>query len=284
MFGYILVNKPELKFKEFDSYQAYYCGLCKALKETCGRKGQMCVNYDITFLEMLLTSLYEPKSEVFLSRCVLHPFEKRPRVKNDIVNYCADMTLYLRYLKCEDDWKDERKILSLLHGSSLRKQIRRIQAKYPDKCSSIMRWMNELSKCEEAEERDIDKTAGLFGRVFAEIFLWKEDEWSEELMGMGFYLGKFIYLMDAYEDLDSDQKKKLYNPWNSKKEKTNFEEYVHETLTMMMAECSKRFEELPIIENANILRNILYSGVWGRYHLVRDKKMKKQKGTVDGSV
>ena len=63
MFGYIIVNKPELKFKEFDLYQSYYCGLCKTLKDQFGRKGQLTLSYDMAFVVLLLTSLYEPETE-----------------------------------------------------------------------------------------------------------------------------------------------------------------------------------------------------------------------------
>ena len=50
MFGYVVVNKPELKFKEYDVYRSYYCGLCHALKKRHGYKGQMTLNNDLTFV------------------------------------------------------------------------------------------------------------------------------------------------------------------------------------------------------------------------------------------
>ena len=59
MFGYIVVNKPELKFKEFDIYQSYYCGLCQTLRNQYGLKAQVSLNFDMTFLAMLLSLLYD---------------------------------------------------------------------------------------------------------------------------------------------------------------------------------------------------------------------------------
>ena len=76
MFGYIVVNKPEMKFREFDMYQSYYCGLCKSLKERYGSRGQMTLSYDMTFLALLLTSLYEPETLSGYRRCAAHPVEK----------------------------------------------------------------------------------------------------------------------------------------------------------------------------------------------------------------
>ena len=57
MFGYVVINKPELKFKEFDVYKSFYCGLCYSLRSRYGFVGQFTLSYDMTFLVMLLTSL-----------------------------------------------------------------------------------------------------------------------------------------------------------------------------------------------------------------------------------
>ena len=73
MFGYVLINKPELKIREFEVYQSYYCGLCHCLQERSGVFGRMTLNYDITFLTMLLSDLYEPETESKYSRCIVHP-------------------------------------------------------------------------------------------------------------------------------------------------------------------------------------------------------------------
>lgn len=102
----------------------------------------------------------------------------------------------------------------------------------------------------------------------------REDEWQESLRTMGFFLGKFIYLMDAYEDVEEDMEKGRYNPLIRKFSDPDFEEEMKTILTMMMAGCCKEFEKLPILENAEILRNILYSGVWYRYEMVSQKRRK----------
>ena len=107
-----------------------------------------------------------------------------------------------------------------------------------------------------------------------EIMACREDEWLESLRTMGFFLGKFIYLMDAYEDVEEDMEKGRYNPLIRKFSDPDFEEEMKTILTMMMAGCCKEFEKLPILENAEILRNILYSGVWYRYEMVSQKRRK----------
>ena len=110
----------------------------------------------------------------------------------------------------------------------------------------------------------------------AEIFAWEPDAWELSLRKIGFFLGKFIYLMDAYEDVEQDIKKGTYNPLKKRYEEPGFEEECRQILTMMMAECSREFEQLPILLHADILRNILYSGVWCRYTMVTSKRYENQ--------
>jgi phytoene/squalene synthetase len=136
--------------------------------------------------------------------------------------------------------------------------------------------MNVIHEYEKSESRNIDEVAGVFGEIMAEIFAYRQDEWEETLRRMGFFFGKFIYLMDAYEDIENDMEKGTYNPLKDIYQKDDFEELAGQVLLMMMAECSKAFERLPIVENAQILRNILYSGVWSKYDLVKQKR-KEQK-------
>ena len=93
---------------------------------------------------------------------------------------------------------------------------------------------------------------------------------------MGNNLGKFIYLMDAYEDIEEDIKKGRYNPLKKRFESPDFEEEIKTVLTMIMAECCREFEKLPVIENVEILRNILYSGIWYKYEVVRQKRESEQ--------
>mgnify|MGYP007098970385 CR=1 FL=1 len=97
------------------------------------------------------------------------------------------------------------------------------------------------------------------------------------------FSGKFIYLMDAYEDVEQDIKKGTYNPLKKRYEEPGFEEECRQILTMMMSECCKEFEQLPILQNVDILRNILYSGVWCRYEIVREKREKDSVNEVTGN-
>lgn len=99
MFGYIVINQSEMKFKEYDVYRSYYCGLCQSLKERYGVLGQLSLNYDMTFILMLLTGLYEPEEQEAQCRCVAHPLEKHPTRRNLFTDYVADMTVLFPAIK-----------------------------------------------------------------------------------------------------------------------------------------------------------------------------------------
>lgn len=106
----------------------------------------------------------------------------------------------------------------------------------------------------------------------AQVVSVRQDEWEAGLQRFGFYLGKFVYLMDAYEDIEEDLKKGRYNPLKERYGNPGFEEDCRDILTMMMSACCREFEQLPILDNVEILRNILYSGVWSRYEAVRSAR------------
>ena len=277
MFGYIIVNKAEMKFKEFDVYHSYYCGLCQVLKERYGWSGQLTLSYDMTFVLMLLTGLYEPETTLDTCKCIAHPFEKHVFRRNIYTEYIADMNVLVSYYKCLDDWEDDRKLHKLGFAKLLEGRTGKYKEQYLEKLRKINMLMHNLSKAEQEGCEDIDAIAGLFGKVMAEIVACKEDEWAQNLRGLGYYLGEFIYLLDAYEDIQEDIKKKRYNPLKKLYESADFEEECRAVLTMMMAECCKEFEKLPILENVEILRNILYSGVWCRYENVREKRLGQAK-------
>lgn len=280
MFGYIIFNKPELKFREYDVYRSYYCGFCEALKNRHGRGGQLTLSYDLTFLIMLLSSLYDTQDEVTESRCVVHPIQKHQVRLNKFSEYASDMNVILAYYKALDDWSDERKVTSVFFAKMLQKSDHKVAEKYPDKTNLIFDMLEKIHNCEKMNITDIDKVSGYFGNIMAEIFCYQEDNWAGNLRQIGFFLGKFIYIMDAYDDIEKDIKEGNYNPLKDKyyDAGTDFDEYCHQILTMMMSECSKAFERLPIVDNVEILRNILYSGVW-----VRADNIKAQRNTKKGN-
>lgn len=276
MFGYIVVNKPELKIKDFDIYQSFYCGLCVALHSEYGRIGQVALNFDMTFLNIVLTGLYEPQEDVQQERCIMHPLHQHTRRCNETSNYAADMTIVLTYLKCEDDVQDERKPQSYLMKQFLKRKFKEVEKRYPKKIMAIRSALQKNEELEQSASDDLDALASLTGCMMGEIFSYKEDRWQQPLYQMGDYLGRFIYLMDAYDDLEEDKRKGEFNPLLTYEKKADFDDWVKEILELMMAQCCDAFERLPILLYTDIIRNILYAGVWAKYETVRKKRLGEQ--------
>lgn len=277
MFGYVTICEPELKVKDLKKYRAYYCGLCRVLKEKYGFMGQLTLTYDMTFAVILLSSLYESGTEMEMHRCKVHPVRKQMMLRNEITSYAAAMNVLLAYYHMEDDWQDERKVSSLVTKSMIHGKAQRIISAYPRQSRAIADALKELAACEREGSTDIDRTAGCFGHLMEELFVYKEDIWENNLRRMGFFLGKFIYIMDAYEDLPEDMEKGRYNPLKKLYGEADYEERMQQILCMMIAESTAEFERLPCLVDVDILRNILYDGVWNRYNKIQMKKSEEQK-------
>ena len=160
MFGYVTVNKPEIKFKDFDVYRSFYCGLCRELRERYGIPGQISLTYDMTFVVLLLSALYEPPTKKGTSRCVVHPLKPQPVRKNTVTEYCADMNVILTYYKCMDDWQDEHKPLRYAYAGILKNCGNMHMSAYPEKIQRIRNALEELSSLEKQGETDVDRVAG----------------------------------------------------------------------------------------------------------------------------
>lgn len=176
MFGYVVMNRPEIKFKDYDLYRSFYCGLCRELRERYGISGQITLTYDMTFVILLLSGLYEPPTKKGTSRCMVHPVRKQPVRKNKVTEYAADMNVFLAYYKCVDDWKDEKKLSRLAYSRLLKNKDKKAEALWKKKTADIIKHLNEISAMEKAGETDIDKISGCFGKIMEEILAWREDD------------------------------------------------------------------------------------------------------------
>lgn len=275
MFGYVIANNEILTDDEKARYKNVYCGLCKALKTRHGQLGRLTLTYDMAFLILVLSSLYEPQTCEGCERCFLHPLKRHGCSISEITGYAADMNVALAYLNLLDDWHDDKNFLSLLQAKLLKKKYKRVAALCPRQCQAMERCLSQLSQFERSGEQSPDTGAKLFGELMGEIFVWREDRWSGSLRSMAGSLGEFIYIMDAVVDLEKDIKKRSFNPLIALKEAGRGDGYFEEILTMLIGDCTIAFEKLPLVEDVPIMRSILYSGVWAKYELKKAKKANK---------
>ena len=271
MFGYVTASLKELDKEAEKRYGAVYCGICRRIRIQSGNVARLGLSYDMAFLALLLMSLYEPEEETGEKACALHPIRKRPWIDNKFVQYAADMNVVLGYYNCLDDWEDDGKYSAKLLAGQFGKHLQEITERYPRQCKAVEDCIRQLSALEKAGCANPDEPASCFGQLMGELLTYEEDLWADNLRQMGFYLGRFIYLLDAALDYEKDAKKGKYNPYlamGTGKYWVRWEEY----LVLTMGRCTDAFEKLPLVQDKPLLDNILYSGVW------TGKRRKEKKG------
>lgn len=272
MFGYVRINKMDLTFREFDYYKGYYCGLCKYLKENHGEVSRLSLNYDITFLIVILTALYKLDSDITYERCIANPLKKKMRIVNEITEYAASMNILLSYYKLEDNLYDDNGIKDKLAYELYKGKLKKAYEKYPQKAEYIKQQLGNLRELEKQESKSIDKVSNTFGNLMGEIFVYKKDEYEQNLRNIGFNLGKYIYILDAYEDLEEDNKKGRYNPFiDYIDKKEELKNKVDRLISMSLGMTTKNIEQLNLEFNKSIINNIIYSGVYLRYKSILEK-------------
>ena len=179
----------------------------------------------------------------------------------------------------------------LLHGDYCR-----IRDRYPRQAGALLRNIRALRRMEKEQPLHlgagepyseklskilarIDRAAGYTGGFFAQLCAPHQDHWMPDLKETGFYLGKFIYLIDAYDDLEEDERNGSFNVLSELRslDKDGFDTVLKEILLDTAACCCRAFERLPIIRDVELLRNILYSGIWVRFHQIRSGEDEQKK-------
>lgn len=284
MFGYVTIYQKDLAPELVDRYQAYYCGLCRKLGQRYGVNGQMTLSYDMTFMALLHSALYDPETAFDKGRCAVHPFRVNPRAANGYLDYAADMSIALAYYNYLDNWQDEHSRFSHRQAKQLAPFLTDITARHPAQCAAMQAKLNELSALENAGCTDLDALCGCFGALLGAVFQCHDDLWAPVLDRMGRGLGGFIYLMDAYDDLPKDAKHGSFNALASLAASLPAPEYearCHDLMTQQLGICAQAFSLLPILKDTpegQLLYSTLYAGVWCQYTLIKARHDKLMEG------
>lgn len=273
MFGYLTADISALSPKQYRRYKACYCGLCRSLKQRHGQLSRLTINYDVTFLILILSSLYEPEETCGEDTCPRHLKTPQSWVCSPMSDYAADMNLALAYLKCLDDWEDDGNPGALFEAKLLKPAYDRVEKDYLRQCSAIGRAMTALHEIERQKLEEPDAAAACFGGMMAEIFVYKEDRWADTMRAMAHALGRFIYLLDACMDLDADTLRNRYNPLRRYYGLQDNEQRFRDILKMQLGECVYYFDKLPLVEDVGLMKNILCAGLWSAFN----KKFSKRK-------
>lgn len=263
MFGYVNAHKDLLRVCDYNIFRGYYCGLCKQLGKKFNQLTRFGLSYDMTFLAILLSSLEDKKVEIKAENCIAHPISKRPVAKNDpAIEYSADMSVILTYMKLKDDWQDEHSIKSFARLSYYF-PMKKTAKKYPAQYKCIRDNLSALSKLEKEKCQNIDAVAHCFGKLLEAMF--DKDGNNKAIAFLGYHIGRFIYIADAYNDIEGDIKNKSYNPfiqmYGTDLKKEEIKESVKNSLLFTLSEISNAYNLLDIKKNKEILDNIIYLGL-----------------------
>jgi len=279
MLGYVKPDKPELKIKEFELYSGYYCGICKSIAKRYGQFPRLALNYDSVFLAILIAGLNPAKEMIKTERCIVHPIKKKTIVYDSPeIDYAADILLLLAYYKLKDDFQDEQSKKAAIGAAFMRGTYRKLQEIASTKCSYVEEQLKELTRLEMENCASIDRSAEPFAKLMEEVFDytgWNDEkrvENSEIFRRIGYHLGKWIYLIDAYDDIEENLKKKTFNPlilqfnFNADSEsidqfKERIRERIEMNLVLYLAEIAKCCSQLKFEKNQGLIENILYFGL-----------------------
>lgn len=283
MFGYVTVFKELMNERDYLDFTGYYCGLCKAMGKNCSQISRMGLSYDITFLAIILSSVSENQTGAKEERCILHPLKKRKCFKNDIaVEYAANMGVLLDYLKLKDDWNDERSIKALIGMICFHRGMRKAKKRYYAQYKAIEEKLLMLSSLEKENCKNIDKAADCFAKILEVLFtpdFIENADTKRILAWLGYNTGRWIYIIDAINDMADDYKNKSYNPFNEKFCGGDFEAYRKKvideqklTLTFTLENMASSFELLETFRNRSILEHIIYKSLMIKQNSILESK------------
>lgn len=297
MFGYVTPLKPELKIREYNQFKSYYCGVCFAIKELYGNLPRMTLNYDMTFLALLLDGLIKEDLNIELKRCMAHPAKKKPvLLNNTAINYAASMNVSLVYYKLLDDVNDDNSLKSKFSLTFMKPYYKNFPSSIVEINSVIEENLKNLTRLENTKDfKYIDEICDPFSIIVGVIlekfpYEFKDDskELRDELYRFGYSLGKWIYLMDALDDLEEDMKDNKFNPINFlyNKDSLPYEEFlegIKQRLEFSIFSCAYTCKEildkLPLNRNKEILENIINLGMMDKYINTTNKCKCKKKGS-----
>lgn len=276
MFGYIMPRLNQLDERQRERYRSIYCGLCREMKHSYGQIGRVTLSHDMTFLAVLLNSLDEPKEQTYAFRCPFHPLKKHHVIWSENTHYAAAMNQLLMYYKCQDMIIDDRSLTGQLGEKLLSQTAQTIKNEFPTQYQQITESLEAIWIEEKKKYPNPDQLCNLSGKMLGSVFVQNESSfWAPYLRSLGQGLGRFIYWMDAWDDLDRDRKANCFNPLYTYENRDDFELFTQQVLQMLVGEAAEYFELLPLKKDLDLLRNVLYSGIWQRYEIALARRKRR---------
>ena len=280
MFGYIKTHRPELKVREDEAYKGIYCSLCRVLGKRYGIVSRMFLSYDSSFLAIALMSLSEEKICFEQKRCPFNPAKKCNfcSANRKELEFAADISVLLLYHKIKDNIKDSTLFKALLYRILLLLVIssyKKAKKLCPDAADIIENYIKNQNFIEEKQTTNIDEAAEPTAIMLKKLYSMGETNNDTKLVReqIGYNIGRWIYLIDAFDDIEKDRKTGNYNPFVLNN--CTFEK-IKGDLLMSAGEVAKAYELLDIKCFKGIIENVVYDGLYYETIKVYERRIKNE--------
>ncbi len=284
MFGYVKPFKPHMRICEFETYNAIYCGLCKALGKKYGFMSRMTLSYDFTFLGLMELALNDSEAELETQRCIAHPLRKKICLKSvDGLDYTASAASILLYNKIKDDISDKKfiaKIVPMFLKLFTIRAYKKASENYPNLSKYISEQMELQNKLEAENCKSIDRASEPSSNMLAEIASGLSQNIDEKrvLRRFGYLLGRYIYIADAFDDIEKDFQSRGFNPLivgDSAIHELNMQEVQKKTedsISFTLGALADAYVQLELKRFKPITDNIVYLGLKNTFYEMVTKK------------
>ena len=271
MYGYIIPDKPNMYIKDFTFFRAFYCGFCKSIGKKCGQIARLGTNYDMTFFNIFLHNVLNKEITIEREACILNPVKKKPVVQNDeLTEQVVDVNTLLFYYKVEDDYIDGNAARALTLAPIVLPKAKKAKKKLPEIDKLIQDNFVILREYERNNESSIDKVSEPFSNIIAGIAkIIVGEKFNDYIENLCYNLGKWVYLMDALDDIDGDFKENRYNPFLTKfvnyVDRNQFLQDNYKDLEYIMMSVYNgivnNYNRLDVKISEGILSNVFYLGL-----------------------
>ena len=283
MTGYIKAFKPELKIKDYETYRGVYCSVCKALGRLYSPIAQLLLSFDFTFLSIVRLALASQGCCFSESRCPYNLTKKCLKCSDTAeIDRSADIVILVSFYKLKDNIADSGFFKGLLYRlvmpiAKLMHHKAALREPFLDK--AIAGAMAEQSKIEKREEQSLDAAADSSAKGLAAVFsqgYYGDDK--QALWRFGYMLGRWVYIIDAVDDLQKDIKSGSYNPLKFKfptveeASSDEFRAYAEGILNLTAGEVTLIFKDIKVNRFKDIIDNIIYDGMYSTQKTVLDRR------------
>ena len=284
MFGYLRPLKPELKISEFQTYNAVYCGFCRALGSS-GKLLRLTLSYDFTFFCLLSLALKEDFCGFESCRCPVKLFTKKACVKqNEGFEYASDLAILMLYGKLKDNISDkDNALISRLSLLYLSPRYKKAAKRRPYENNALLNYLKEQEECEK-QKSGIDACAHPTANLLSLFFekLAQEEMQKENLKRLGYVLGRWIYILDAADDIEKDLKRGSFNPLTyennlSAEEIKNIKGEAELSLNIAISDACDTLLKLKLHHFGSIIENIIFLGLKNTQAAVLHAQSKKER-------